>query len=79
MSERLEARAVAFDPYGEPLDAGRESAPSPGDRRARSVAVAVFWTLALTLVAGRIYVDPAPVTQTVAAVRMHLAALVATP
>lgn len=70
---------MTFDPYGEPLPVARDTALSAGDRRARRLAVAVFWTLALTLVAGRIYLDPVPAAHGLAAARAHLVALVATP
>jgi hypothetical protein len=72
-----QARPVVFDPYGEPLDAEREAVLSAGNRRARTVTTVVFWMLAVALVVGRIYLGPAPVTQTLAAAKAHLAASVA--
>ncbi|ACA20710.1 hypothetical protein M446_6451 [Methylobacterium sp. 4-46] len=73
------ARAVTFDAYGEPLESGREPAPPAGDRRARTAAAALFWTLALALVAARICVAPAPEARTAASARAHLADLVSAP
>jgi hypothetical protein len=46
---------TTFDPYGEPVDAVRCDATTAGDRRARRIAIAVFWSLALLLTAGRVY------------------------
>jgi hypothetical protein len=73
-----QARPVAFDPYGEPLEAEREAFVSAGNRRARTVTAVVFWMVALALVVGRIYLGPAPVSQTLAAAKAHLVASVAT-
>ncbi len=63
------ARSVSFDPFGEPLDMGRTEAcrgETPRDGVAYRATAAVFWTLALLLVAGRVYFSETPVAQTFA-------------
>ena len=45
---------AAFDPFGEPAEAVRVGAGESGHRGTR-LAVVVFWTFALVLLAGRIY------------------------
>lgn len=54
MSTRPE---ITFDPYGEPVEPGRSGAAAPVEHRARNAAVAVFWALALLLIAGRVYLS----------------------
>lgn len=70
------SETVAFDPFGEPVAVGTaESCATAGDRTARRVGGAVFWALALAILAGRIYVSDIPVSQTVTAYVAHLASL----
>lgn len=59
---------TAFDPFGEPVTEGvaRACTSAAGDRTARRIGGAVFWSLALLILAGRIYASDLPVTQTVA-------------
>ena len=45
----------SFDPFGERVDAARPNPVEDGDRRARNAALAVFWTAALLLIAGRVH------------------------
>lgn len=47
--------SAAFDPFGEPIDSVRPCAGESRRRDTRLGAVVVFWTLALVLLAGRIY------------------------
>ena len=42
-----------YDAFGDPAIGGR--ARTSGTRRARNMAVAVFWSVALLLIAGRVY------------------------
>lgn len=67
---------MAFDPFGEPVTEGvARACPShAGDRTARKIGGAVFWSLALLILAGRIYAADIPVVQTVAQVATHLVA-----
>ena len=63
------ARSVSFDPFGEPLDMGKSDAcrsETPRDGIAYRATAAAFWTLALMLVAGRVYFAETPVAQTFA-------------
>jgi hypothetical protein len=76
MSTRLDPAVLAYDPFGEPVEAAGGCATTPGDRRARNAAVALFWSLALLLTAGRVYLGDQPVAQVVAGVRAQVAALV---
>ncbi|GJE58037.1 hypothetical protein [Methylobacterium trifolii] len=78
MSTSSETRAVAFDPFGEPVEFARSYATEQGDRRARNAAIAVFWTLALLLTAGRVYFWDQPVEQVVASAQAHVAAAFST-
>jgi len=68
---------MAFDPFGEPVAQGvAEACPTAsGDRTARRVGGAVFWTLALVILAGRIYVYDMPAVQSVAAYAAQAVAL----
>ncbi|MFE1598450.1 hypothetical protein [Methylobacterium sp. ID0610] len=61
MSERPETSSTVFDPYGEPIAIGPACPTEAGDRRARRAAIALFWSLALALVAGRVYLGSEPV------------------
>ena len=47
------SQSADFDAFGDPAVGGSTRARST--RRARNVAVAVFWSVALLLIAGRIY------------------------
>ncbi|MFD1303798.1 hypothetical protein [Methylobacterium marchantiae] len=69
-------RATSFDPYGEPVCDDRSVAMVQGDRRARNAAIAVFWTLALTLIAGRVYFSDQSVGQTIILAQAQIASLV---
>ena len=55
MISRIQTQGLTYDAYGEPAAHDRTGALSVGDRRIRNAAVAVFWTLALLLTAGRVY------------------------
>jgi hypothetical protein len=70
-------RPAAFDPFGEPVaDGVAQACPaSAGDRTARRVGGAVFWTLALAILAGRIYAYDLPTVQAVAAQTAQVLAL----
>lgn len=78
MSTTPHAQTVAYDPFGEPVACERVAVAGSGDRRARRAAVAVFWTLALALVGGRVYVADQPFAQTLAAAHASLTTAVAT-
>ncbi|MCJ2125346.1 hypothetical protein [Methylobacterium sp. J-077] len=68
---------MAFDPFGEPVAQGvAEACPTAsGDRTARRVGGAVFWTLALVILAGRIYAYDMPAVQSVATYAAQAVAL----
>lgn len=51
----------AYDPFGEPVDSRCIDAVAPVQLRARNVAVAVFWSLALLFVVGRIHFGAHPI------------------
>jgi hypothetical protein len=51
----------AYDPFGEPVDPRCLDAVAPVRHRARNVAVAVFWSLALLFVVGRIHFGAHPI------------------
>jgi len=72
-----ETQPPAFDPFGEPVTDGvaRACPDGAGDRTARRVGGAVFWTLALAILAGRVYAYDLPVVQNVAAQAAQLLAL----
>ena len=53
--QALTAMRDSYDPFGERVDAARSNPADVGDRRARNAALAVFWTAALLLTAGRVY------------------------
>lgn len=68
-----------FDPFGEPVADGvaraYSSTSSTGDRIARRIGGAVFWTLALAILAGRIYAFDMPAVQSVATYATQVVAL----
>ncbi|WP_457108230.1 hypothetical protein [Methylobacterium sp. P5_C11] len=68
MRSAPENQSTAFDPFGEPVTEGvaRACPDAAGDRTARRVGGAVFWTLALAILAGRVYAYDLPVVQAVA-------------
>lgn len=68
---------LAFDPFGEPVAEGAACPSGAGDRTARRIGGAVFWSLALLILAGRIYASDWPVAQTVVAQVAHAAQVVA--
>jgi hypothetical protein len=72
-----ETHATTFDPFGEPVTDGvaRVCPDAAGDRTARRVGGAVFWTLALAILAGRVYAYDLPTVQTVAAHAAQVLAL----
>lgn len=65
---------TAYDPFGEPVAEGvaRACTTSAGDRTARRIGGAVFWSLALAILAGRIYASDLPVAHTVLAYATQL-------
>lgn len=67
----------SFDPFGEPVTPGVSPAgeSAQADNAARRIGAAVFWTLALLIVAGRIYVSDLPSTQEIAAYAAQVVAL----
>jgi hypothetical protein len=67
------SREIAFDPFGEPVTEGvvRDCATG-GDRTAWRVGAAVFWGLAVAILAGRIYASDIPVAHTVVAFATQL-------
>lgn len=68
---------AAYDPFGEPVTEGvaRACTTAAGDRTARRIGGAVFWSLALAILAGRIYAADIPVAQTVASYAAQVVAL----
>lgn len=77
MRTLIETQPAAFDPFGEPVADGvaRACPEAAGDRTARRVGGAVFWTLALAILAGRVYAYDLPVVQSVAVQAAHMLAL----
>ncbi|MEH3065949.1 MAG: hypothetical protein PGN33_25575 [Methylobacterium radiotolerans] len=78
MRSASENQSPAFDPFGEPVAdgvAGACPATSTGDRTARRVGGAVFWTLALAILAGRVYAYDLPAVQAVASHAAQVLAL----
>ncbi|MCJ2141358.1 hypothetical protein [Methylobacterium sp. E-066] len=73
----IRSTTLAFDPFGEPVAQGvAEACPTAaGDRTARRVGGAVFWTLALAILAGRVYAYDMPAVQSVVAYAAQAAAL----
>ncbi len=72
-----ETRPTAFDPFGEPVADGvaRACPEAAGDRSARRFAGAVFWILALAILAGRVYTYDLPAVHDVAAHAAQILAL----
>lgn len=68
---------TAYDPFGEPVTEGvaRACTSNAGDRTARRIGGAVFWSLALAILAGRVYAYDLPVTQTVVAYATQLVSI----
>ncbi|GLS72266.1 hypothetical protein GCM10007890_42790 [Methylobacterium tardum] len=78
MRSASEIQSPAFDPFGEPVADGVARAcpaSTTGDRTARRVGGAVFWTLALAILAGRVYAYDLPAVQSVAAHAAQVLAL----
>jgi hypothetical protein len=78
MRSASENQSPAFDPFGEPVADGVARAcpaSTAGDRTARRVGGAVFWTLALAILAGRVYAYDLPAVQSVAAHAAQVLAL----
>jgi hypothetical protein len=77
MRTHSDIRPTAFDPFGEPVTDGvaRACPEVSGDRTARRIGGAVFWTLALAILAGRIYAYDLPTVQAVAAQTAQVLAL----
>ncbi|SFL71594.1 hypothetical protein [Methylobacterium pseudosasicola] len=73
----IRSTTMAFDPFGEPVAQGvAEACPTAaGDRTARRIGGAVFWTLALAILAGRIYAYDMPAVQTAASYVAQVVAL----
>lgn len=76
MSNRSDSPAMAYDPFGEPVEIACQGAPNAGDRRARSVAVIGFWLIAAILTASRVYLADEPVAQMVANAHAQVAAFI---
>ncbi len=58
MSDIPDTRPPAFDPFGEPMGFSRAQTDAAADRKGFGEtrrAMAVFWALALLLLAGRVY------------------------
>lgn len=77
MSNCPDSAATTFDPFGEPMAETRAPTAPAGDRRARNAAVAVFWGLALLLIAGRAYLGDKPVAEMVANAQSGVAMVLA--
>jgi hypothetical protein len=73
----LGTEPTAFDPFGEPVTSvvAHACPTAQGDRTARRVGGAVFWSLALLILAGRIYASDIPVVETVSSTIMQIASL----
>lgn len=77
MRTHPDIRPTAFDPFGEPVTDGvaRACPEVAGDRTSRRIGGVVFWTLALVILAGRIYAYDMPAVQDVAAHAVQMLAL----
>ena len=78
MSTFSEPRSTTtFDPFGEPVSAGLGGACTreAGDRTARRIGGAVFWSLAVLILAGRIYAYDMPAVSQVASYATQLVAM----
>ena len=76
MSDISDARQPAFDPFGEPMGS-RARVDAAADRKGFGEtrrAVAVFWALALLLLAGRVYLTDQLAGPTAAAMSTPMAA-----
>lgn len=69
--------AATFDPFGEPVAEGVVGvcASEAGDRAARRIGGAVFWSLALLILAGRVYAYDMPIISQVADYATQLVAM----
>jgi hypothetical protein len=69
---------ITFDPFGEPVPEGvaRAYRSTAGDHTARRIGGVIFWSLALLILAGRIYAADLPVVQTVASYAAKVVALI---
>ena len=77
MSKRNDPTAMAYDPFGEPVEIGDNGPSATGDLRTRNIAVVGFWLVAATLTAGRIYFAEQPVSQMVASAQAQVVTLLA--
>jgi hypothetical protein len=77
LASHTRSEPAAFDPFGEPVAAvvAQACTTATGDRTARRIGGAVFWSLALLILAGRIYASDIPVTETVMSTFTQIAAL----
>jgi len=77
LASNSRSEPAAYDPFGEPVGEGVAQActSAAGDRTARRIGGAVFWSLALLILAGRIYASDIPVTETVMSTFTQIAAL----
>lgn len=77
MSATSDMPATAmFDPFGEPVTEGVVGVcTEAGDRSARRIGGAVFWTLALLILAGRVYAYDMPVVSQAASYAVQLVAM----
>lgn len=68
---------TTFDPFGEPVPEGVACAcmSTEGDHAARRIGGAIFWSLALLILAGRVYAADLPATQMVATYVAQVVAL----
>ncbi|AWN34676.1 hypothetical protein [Methylobacterium radiodurans] len=57
MPTDIRPRHPAFDPFGERIDGACLRVAVPDGSRARNLAVALFWSVALLLVVGRVHLD----------------------
>lgn len=55
MSRRPDDKIFAYDPFGEAIEAASPCPASESDTRLRNKALVLFWTVALVLIAGRVY------------------------
>lgn len=76
MTTCSDANVTSFDPYGEPVGQDRTTHMVQGDRRARNAAIAIFWTLALTFTAGRVYLNDQSLGHTLTLAKAQIGAFV---
>ena len=68
--------ATTFDPFGEPVaEPVARACTEAGDRSARRIGGAVFWSLALLILAGRVYAYDMPLVSHVVAYATQLVAM----